>query len=281
MVSTGLPGPGGYVRLHRGLEWSLAACLAAAAGLAAAQDAYSNRYANVRAGPDRGYPLVAQLAPGTPLQIMGCIDDWSWCDVAFDDSRGWVYAPFLSYVDDGGEVPFYAYAPTFGIPVVVFSLGSYWGDWYRGQPWYGDRDRWENRPPPHSRPPGPPPGTSRPPSPRPLTFTPHAPLPRVIVPRPAATPGAASPQRGAPQFESRAPAREPVPHREVRPTAPAAPAPSVPQPQVAPPAVRPQGPGPGQAFVPRGAAPPPGNAPARGPQREQGERRGAEEGERR
>ncbi len=81
-------------------------------------------------------------------------DDWSWCDVAFEDNRGWIYAPYLSYVYQGARVPFYTYAPSFGIPIIAFSLGSYWDRYYRGRPRYGRRDYWERREPRHVRPPG-------------------------------------------------------------------------------------------------------------------------------
>jgi hypothetical protein len=42
----------------------LAAFLCSISAAALAQEAYTNRTANVRAGPDRSYPLVAQLGPG-------------------------------------------------------------------------------------------------------------------------------------------------------------------------------------------------------------------------
>jgi uncharacterized protein YraI len=127
-----------------------------------AQDAFTTRSVNVRAGPDTSYPPVATLGGGAPVQVMGCLDDWSWCDVAFEDNRGWVYAPYLSYVYQGARVPFYTYAPSFGIPIVVFSLGSYWDRYYRGRSWYGRRDYWEHRAPQHARPSGPPPRATLP-----------------------------------------------------------------------------------------------------------------------
>ena len=120
-----------------------------------AQDAFTTRSVNVRAGPDTSYPPVATLGGGAPVQVMGCLDDWSWCDVAFEDNRGWVYAPYLSYVYQGARVPFYTYAPSFGIPIIGFSVGSYWDRYYRGRPWYGRRDYWERRAPQHARPSGP------------------------------------------------------------------------------------------------------------------------------
>jgi len=151
-------------RFARLAPW-LGAFLLVVSVAASAQDAFTTRTVNVRAGPDTSYPAVAALGPGTPVQVVGCLDDWSWCDVVFDDNRGWVYSPYLSYVYQGYRVPFYSYAPTFGIPIITFSLGSYWDRYYRGRPWYGRRDYWERRVPVHVRPAGPPP-RSTPPTPR-------------------------------------------------------------------------------------------------------------------
>jgi len=137
--------------------------LVAASGAAHAQDAFTARPVNVRAGPDRSYPVVAQLPPGAGVQVEGCLDDWSWCDVAFDDTRGWAYAPGLSYVYQGERVALYTYAPSLAIPVVTFDLGAYWDAHYRGRPFYRDRDHWVSRHIEHMRPPGPPPRREPPP----------------------------------------------------------------------------------------------------------------------
>jgi uncharacterized protein YraI len=144
------------------LTVGLASVLLAIPFATSAQDAFTTRSVNVRAGPDTSYPPVATLGGGAPVQVMGCLDDWSWCDVAFEDNRGWVYAPYLSYVYQGARVPFYTYAPSFGIPIIGFSVGSYWDRYYRGRPWYGRRDYWERRAPQHARPSGPAPRSTPP-----------------------------------------------------------------------------------------------------------------------
>lgn len=144
------------------LAFWLGPLLFAVSVAASAQEAFTTRSVNVRAGPDTSYPAVAVLGSGTPVEVMGCLDDWSWCDVVFADNRGWVYSPYLSYVYQGSRVPFYSYAPTFGIPIVTFSVGPYWDRYYRGRPWYGRRDFWERRAPVHVRPAGPPPRTTLP-----------------------------------------------------------------------------------------------------------------------
>lgn len=140
---------------RRSLVPLLGTLLFAAFGIASAQDAYTSRPMNVHAGRDRDYPLVAQLDAGAPLDVHGCLEDWSWCDVSFDDGRGWIYAGGVSFVYQGDRVPLYSYGPRLGLPIITFSLGAYWGQYYRGRPWYSQRDTWEHRRmPEHTRPEG-------------------------------------------------------------------------------------------------------------------------------
>jgi uncharacterized protein YraI len=146
----------------------------------AQQQAYTNSPVNMRAGPAGDYPIVTQLPGGVPVTVMGCISGYTWCDVVVPNLRGWVYAGRLSYPYQGGNVPILTYGTTIGLPIVTFSIGSYWGSYYRGRPWYGQQSHWANRPPPGpgpGRPPGyggrPPPGPQpghgggRPPGPPP------------------------------------------------------------------------------------------------------------------
>ena len=141
-----------------------AACLAMPVA-AMAQQAFTSKPVNLRAGPARDYPLVAQLGPGTPVQVAGCVNGYSWCDVTLQDgNRGWVYAQNLNYPYQGNQVPLLTYGSAIGLPIIAFSLGAYWGQNYRGRPWYGQQSHWAHRPhrprpptvrpPPRPRPPG-------------------------------------------------------------------------------------------------------------------------------
>ena len=165
------------------LKWScigFAGLLALPGVTFAQQQAYTNSPVNMRAGPAGDYPIVTQLPGGMPVTVMGCISGYTWCDVVVPNLRGWVYAGRLSYPYQGGNVPILTYGTTIGLPIVTFSIGSYWGSYYRGRPWYNQQSRWANRPPPRpgpGRPPGygghPPPGPQpghgggRPPGPAP------------------------------------------------------------------------------------------------------------------
>lgn len=147
------------------MPWLYAAAglLALPAVALAQSQAYTNSSVNVRAGPARDYPVVTQLPGGVPVTVMGCISGYQWCDVAAPNLRGWVYAGRLSYPYRGSNVPVMSYGTVIGLPIVTFSIGTYWGNYYRGRPWYNQRSRWANHPPP----PPPRPGAGRPPGGRP------------------------------------------------------------------------------------------------------------------
>jgi uncharacterized protein YraI len=116
---------------------------------AMAQQAFTRGSVNLRAGPLSTYPLVAMLAPGTPVQVLGCTSGYGWCDVVLPDGgRGWAYAGSLDYAYEQQRVPLAAYGAVIGVPVVTFAIASYWGDYYRDRPWYGQPRWWGGRPPP-------------------------------------------------------------------------------------------------------------------------------------
>src|SRR5450432_3963091 len=146
--------------------------------LASAQEAHSVKWVNLRAGPARDYPLVVRLGPGTPLAVQGCTDGFGWCDVIGPgDSRGWVYAGNIAYPYQSAEVPVLGYGSVIGLPIITFAIGTYWGQYYRNRPWFGNQGQWMNhRPPPRPifRPPGPPP--------RPIVRPPSRPFPPGVRP---------------------------------------------------------------------------------------------------
>jgi uncharacterized protein YraI len=202
-------------------------CFALAAPSAFAQaQAYTSEPVDLFSGPSGDYPVVTELGPNVPVTVMGCVSDYSWCDVALPDLRGWIYAEYLVYPYEGNYVPLESYGVAIGLPVVTFALGAYWDSFYRGRPWYGERDRWAQVPPPHfgARPPGPPPGRGgmppgmgrppapsagapRMPEPQGNVARPVAPPPQVNVPRqPAPPPAANRPAAPQPQYGGRPPA---------------------------------------------------------------------------
>ncbi len=125
----------------------LPSLLLAAAAAVCAEPAVTTHDVNMRAGPDVSYPRVATLGRGVTVDVVGCVEGWQWCDVIVGPNRGFVAASYLSY-----GYPAYGYSnapvviaqggPTLGIPLIAFSIGTYWDSYYRGRPWWNDRNRW-------------------------------------------------------------------------------------------------------------------------------------------
>ena len=111
---------------------------------ASADPAITTHGVNMRAGPDVSYPQVGYLGPGMNVNVIGCVEGWQWCDVVAGPNRGWVYAGYLSsYYYDRPTIVSYG-GPTLGIPLISFSIGNYWDNYYRGRPFWNNRAYWYN-----------------------------------------------------------------------------------------------------------------------------------------
>ena len=179
---------------------------------ALAQQAYTTHAVNMHAGPAKDYPLVAWLPSGAPVAVAGCLNGWHWCDVIAGPNRGWVYAGFLAYPYGGRNVPIIANGAVIGLPLITFSIGSYWDQYYRARPWYRNRQRWEHRPaPPRGRPVAQPrpirgPGSRPAPGPRPPSTSNPQRRPEGQRPGPGTRPG---PDRAKPQPDRSKPGPRP------------------------------------------------------------------------
>jgi uncharacterized protein YraI len=109
---------------------------------AQASQAFVTSGASMVAGPGADYPTVAELSPGEPVQVIGCLEGYGWCDIAFQGYRGWFDGRLLAAPLNGLREPLLGFGGEIGVPVVGFTIEDYWGRFYRGQPFYRDRARW-------------------------------------------------------------------------------------------------------------------------------------------
>ncbi len=102
--------------------------------LAWAIPGYSTADVNLRTGPSMANPVVTTIPHGAPVQILGCLSGWSWCDTAWAGYRGWVAGAYLSASWQGKAVPFVIYAPRLRVPVVAYNGPAYRRRHYVGKP---------------------------------------------------------------------------------------------------------------------------------------------------
>lgn len=121
------------------------ACALAVPGVASAANAFATGNVNLRAGPSTKYPVVITVAVNAPVNLHGCLSGYTWCDVSYGGTRGWVSGKYLETVYQEERVLVPAYAAQVSVPVISFSFGTYWENNHRGRDFYRDRDRFDDR----------------------------------------------------------------------------------------------------------------------------------------
>jgi uncharacterized protein YraI len=122
-----------------------ALAIAAMPAMALAGDAFTLQPTDIYAGPSSDFPQIAALPPNTEVGVAGCLSDWSWCDVTFANDRGWVWAGDLGYPYNNARVAIIEYGPRLRLPLVTFSINSYWDAHYRSRPFFRERQTWVSR----------------------------------------------------------------------------------------------------------------------------------------
>jgi uncharacterized protein YraI len=96
---------------------------------------------NLRAGPGTDYPVLLTVPADAPITILGCLEDYTWCDTVYEDSRGWMSSVYLAGYYDGEYYLLKDYAPDLGYQTVTFDVALYWDTYYRDQPFYNAQYR--------------------------------------------------------------------------------------------------------------------------------------------
>jgi uncharacterized protein YraI len=106
--------------------------------------AYTRADLNLRVGPGTNYGVIDVIPRGHPVDVLGCLADYNWCDIEWDGLRGWVSASYL--VQPGTQAYLPQVGPRIGLPIITFSFGTYHDRYYRDRPWYRERTgRWQGR----------------------------------------------------------------------------------------------------------------------------------------
>jgi uncharacterized protein YraI len=119
------------------------ATLSPSAAHAQDPNAYLLTNVNLRAGPGTEYPVIITVPNRAQIAILGCLEDYNWCDIAFEDQRGWMRSIYLSYWYNEYYYPLRDYAPQLDLQIVSFDVDAYWGEYYQDRPFYAERTRWE------------------------------------------------------------------------------------------------------------------------------------------
>lgn len=108
---------------------------------AQAAEGWARSGSSLKAGPGTSWPTITRVSAGEPLDVHGCLRDWSWCDVSTDDERGWLPGRRIALDRDGRRVALPGVAAVIGLGIVGFTRDAYWRDHYRDRPFYGRPDR--------------------------------------------------------------------------------------------------------------------------------------------
>lgn len=102
---------------------------------------------NMRAGPGTAFPIVMVLSRDVQVEIIGCLDDRSWCDVEYSGARGWVSGAYISVLIEGGYHPVRDSGARVVISVLGWDIDGYWDDHYRRSNFYSERERYRHEGP--------------------------------------------------------------------------------------------------------------------------------------
>ena len=114
--------------------------LLVAPSLAQAAQGFIVAATDLRAGPDDQFPPVDQMQAGAEVEVFGCLQGNIWCDVAFQQDRGWVSGQDLEVVYQSQRVKAVEVQVEV-VPLVTFEVATYWDRHYHDKPFFKDRDR--------------------------------------------------------------------------------------------------------------------------------------------
>jgi uncharacterized protein YraI len=132
--------------MRRFLLWTTAAAAALAlpATAMAAAPGFTVTDVSLHAGPGGDYPVVDRLPAGARVRIHGCVGRYAWCSIAWQGEWGWVPGDDLQALYRGRRVVVVDYGPEIGLPIVGFSVDTYWREHYRNRGFYAQINHFRN-----------------------------------------------------------------------------------------------------------------------------------------
>lgn len=91
---------------------------------AQAYQAFATTALNVRTGPGTNNPVIAALSANQVVEVSGCNNTNTWCQVTATNIRGWASARYLRPIDDGRPSPAPAPSPAPNRPDIGFSINT-------------------------------------------------------------------------------------------------------------------------------------------------------------
>lgn len=121
----------------------LAAGTLAAATSAQAAAGFVTSAVELRSGPGTGYPSVGIIENNSAVEVNGCLQSWSWCDVSIGGDRGWVAGSALALEYQKQRTALVQVAPQANVGVVTFNFDDYWDTNYKTRTFYKERPQWQ------------------------------------------------------------------------------------------------------------------------------------------
>jgi uncharacterized protein YraI len=117
-----------------------AAALFLATSLAQAAQGFIVSGTALKAGPDPQFPTVIEMQAGAEVNVYGCFEGHTWCDISFHEDRGWVPGEDLEVIFQSKRVKIVE-VTTVVVPVVTFEFTTYWQAHYNSKPFFKERER--------------------------------------------------------------------------------------------------------------------------------------------
>lgn len=108
--------------MNRMLSTFVAAGALTALGVPAFAQATANATVdlNIRAGAGPAYEVVGVIPAGEEVEVAGCLDPATWCEVTLGDTTGWASGGYLTAIVETTPVVIYENADAAGITTVTY-----------------------------------------------------------------------------------------------------------------------------------------------------------------